>query len=217
MSNVDPDLQPKEKNLPIAIDVVDGNLIVKRHNGKEESFPFGSGFNDGQVLYWDTLITALADDVASSPVTQDDTSIYGPDGEVILEIHGSDLVSAGISGLSVGEDFIIQRSGGDVLWFKTPGLYVVQIEGPFFEGITVQADYSSNHPARTAHWQGVSNADGPPRGTMTLVVGAMDVATDDPAPPHDPLHTGATFSTYVYNHSGSVQDISVILSIMRVG
>jgi hypothetical protein len=43
MSNTDPDLKPTERNLPVAIDVVDGELIVKRHSGKEESFPLGGG------------------------------------------------------------------------------------------------------------------------------------------------------------------------------
>jgi hypothetical protein len=43
MSDTDPDLKPTERNRPIAIDVVDGNLVVKRHSGKEESFPLGSG------------------------------------------------------------------------------------------------------------------------------------------------------------------------------
>jgi hypothetical protein len=46
MSNTDPDLKPTEGNLPVAIDVVDGELIVKRYDGSEESFPLGGGSGD---------------------------------------------------------------------------------------------------------------------------------------------------------------------------
>jgi hypothetical protein len=50
MSNTDPDLQSKEKNLPIAIDVVGGNLVVKRHSGKVESFPLAGGVVNQDAL-----------------------------------------------------------------------------------------------------------------------------------------------------------------------
>lgn len=164
----------------------------------------GGGFNDGQRLVWETSAIALANDASATPVTQDFTTLYNPDGSVLLEVSGSDPV---VTGFPVGDDFILQRGGADVLWFKTAGLYVVMIDSASVDGLLVQVDYSGTNVA--SHWQNASTPDSGARGTMQVVVGAVDVANAG-------LNSGGTLSPYVYNHSGSVQDVWVSLSIMRV-
>jgi hypothetical protein len=166
----------------------------------------GSGFHDGQALFWYSQATGLADGANAAPVTQDGTAVYGPDGTDVLDIAGSDPDSGGIP---AGDDFILQRTGSDVLWFKTAGLYVVTVQGAAFEGLLVQVTYSALHPAHTASWQGAASADIGANGTMTVVVGAMDVAPEG-------LSSGGTLASHIFNNSGSPQDAWVTLCVTRV-
>jgi hypothetical protein len=132
LSDTDSDLKPTEKNLPVAIDVVDGNLIVKRHSGKKESFPMGGGFLAGPTLDWGLQALGAGPGGGNIMRTQGAT-LFAPDGVTDLQdVTNEDLGEfTSSTSIAVGDDFVLSRNGSfDGLWFRNPGLYFMQINAP---------------------------------------------------------------------------------------
>jgi hypothetical protein len=207
MSNTDPDLRPQAGNKPIAMDVVDGQLIVKRYDGSEESFPFS---NDGQVLYWKVAKTGALTG-ADYMLQTDNAHLYDAQGNDIDSIGGGGFDS---TGFDIGDDFILKHGSFDELYFKTPGLYVCGIED-FPDASTIndlifQVSYVASHPVRrgTNFFKRALPNDRA-SGVLTFYVGAMDVATRGPL-------SGGHLSPSVFNDSGSTHNVSAALSIQRV-
>jgi hypothetical protein len=169
----------------------------------------GGGFVDGPSLFWDVLAAALPAGQSVAPITQDDTALYAADGTTVLQaVTEADLVTAGAAGLAVGDDFLLQKYGGEQLWFKTPGLYVVSVLLPQIADVRVGATYGGTGSHRVV-WVGNGMGDAGNGGNFSAVVGAVDVANSD-------LSSGATLSLYAYNDTADPQDLWITVIVTRV-
>jgi hypothetical protein len=218
MSNTDPDLKPTEKNRPTAIDVVDGNLVVKRHSGKVESFPF-NGFRanapNTSITWQHTL-----------PSGQGDTALQITDSVYVTEQDDTvttfaldDLVP---SGTDVG-DLVIQYGnpptfyGAHSIFFGKAGLYVVtyqfgddaatgevevslQISGWISNGITHTYDAADPNGNLVA------------QGNLVVPVMNRDVVTGRP----DNLTSGMSFQPGGRHNAGVDASIYCNMYIARI-
>jgi hypothetical protein len=131
VSSTDPDLRPQEANKPIAIDVVDGNLIIKRYDGSEESVPMGGSttlttVSDEDWLEWCPGSTAQASGtVYESQGPGPGTTLYDNTFMSVVDVAPEDVPQDG-TGLVVGDNFVLS---GSYLYFREPGIYMATING----------------------------------------------------------------------------------------
>lgn len=222
MSNTDPDLKPTEKNRPTAIDVVDGNLIVKRHSGKKESFPLMS------LQDTDWFLTVLFDrdpqgssqgPSFSAPITM--AQGLDHDSNDLGSLISSDLDSAGANGIQLGPSYRFSRSGADSLYFTEPGFYLVSITATVDAGtgtvspggLGIEAYFAGG--VITPSWQARGNeASGyGPKLAFILPVTPVEVAPAGPAP----LAGGmSNLIVSLWQDSGSSRGIHASMNVLKV-
>lgn len=166
MSNTDPDLQPKEKNLPVAIDVVNGNLIVKRHSGREEFFPLLNPIPPphSQTLYMDLRSNGVLGAHSSGPCgTVEFAEVYDAETAVGIgdPITTTEIHDAG-AGYELGDDYLLSVIGGGTsldlqLRFRVPGLYLMTISGPGIVNTGFQATYQGPNDPQVSNLVGWCN------------------------------------------------------------
>jgi hypothetical protein len=137
MSSIDPDLKPTEGNRPIAIDVVDGQLVVKRHNGKKESFVLGGGINQRpdqlqlsyQVLHDGTGTLDPQTDVANGSNLEMGVGYlaYGNPGS----IGGINVTDNLATDYQINDDYALYDNDYTILGLKTVGVYKVYVNAFF--------------------------------------------------------------------------------------
>jgi hypothetical protein len=229
MSDTDPDLKPTERNRPTAIDVVDGNLIVKRHSGREESFPIGgiqlrredwlewyvedptrvSDSNQGFIPLNVASGTTLYDKTYSSvqDLTVDDLTFLAPD-----DGHGVEL----------GDNFVVTKSQ---LYFRKPGIYVASVSstpGAFNGGDWMYRVMATGNGIDTAYAEQLI-----PQGSITSG-GPQLVFTVSPETTLrnldlEPWQSGDLVSTSsqglgtdAWQNTGTPQDLSLDIYVVRI-
>lgn len=166
----------------------------------------GGGFTDGQVVDWYASAEGVADATNGSLPTTSAT-VYAADGTDLLDVDGGDLTA---DALELGDDYYLNRTGADALWFRTAGLYLVQAKGPAVVDAGISVNYGSS--MHGFNWSRILPAPdlglGPDTPLM-LSVGEADVSDSD-------LTSGVNLLMGVINASGSPQDLWVEIFITRV-
>ena len=218
MSDADPDLKRTEGNQPVAIDVVDGQLIVERHSGRKETFSMGGGglsLSDNGYLDVGYAATAQASGTtpsASTPLAY--ASYHDADNVLVASVDdNAALVAAGSDGVQLGPSYVAQHSGADSLWFTEGGLYFVVATAyaeTGVEEIGLEVDFSGG--GMSPVWQARGIQANKPQTAFILPVTPGSVAVSDP----DPLSSGGTIVVSVWQNSGSPQDVSAELYVYKI-
>lgn len=167
----------------------------------------GGGFNDGQTVDWYSAATGVGAGANTFPPTEYAT-VYGPDGTDLQDVSGGDLTP---DALELGDDYYLNRAGADLLWFRTPGLYLAQVHGPALENAGVIVQYSSSlHGFVWSRMAPLVPGGGAgPDTPLLFTVSALEVAPEG-------LTSGSSLSMGVYNGAGAPEDLWVEMYIQRV-
>lgn len=203
----DPELQPREANNIVAADVVGNNLVLRRYDGTEEVVSLG-GFLDSQLLQWYVKATALGAGANAPGVTQT-AALYSVDGQT--DLQDLELEDLDNNGVEMGDDYILSTDETNYrLWFKTLGLYVVNVTlDQAVSDLTAVLSVSGGS-SKGGAIKASTDATTYGQGQLMIAVGVADISEVGS------LDSGEVLDVVMYNNSDGPHDVTAQLSITKV-
>lgn len=199
--------------------IVDGVLILRRYGGDRLEVPVGGGFTEQPILNWRGSIQDLVTD-SQIPLVTDYATLYSTLGDTLQEVVTGDITAEGVA---IGEDYVINRNAPDILNFRTPGVYVVNVAvgpTPIVDGdssliLTYASAFRGSKIIQTVF----AGRSGLNSGQLLIVVSAVDVAMNDlaePWMPGDVFGNGPGFNMDAVHTSVTPQDVVGEVYISRI-